>query len=507
MLDLNDIEYIFNSLPTASVIIKPDAPFFTVVAVNRAFLDIIHVDRETFVGKGISEVFPSAAGDSGNALDPIREAFDYVLANKWPHLIAEHRYALPFEGKDAEINYWRVNTYPLLDDDGSVKYIIQSSEDITVSKRSNDLAMLENEVLALNSKQGVSILSVLSYYVNGIEKLFPQMQCSIMQVRNNRLYGWVTTSLPEFYNGQIEGLEIGDNVGSCGTSAFLKQNVIVSDIEHDPRWKGFAGLAMVAGLRSCWSQPIINSDGVVMATFAIYYKEVKTPNKEELEIIGRASSLLQVILENREYADLLNDATLLMTQGQELAHFGTWSWDIQSNVVKWSDSLFGIYGLNKNEFKATFEAYQELLHPEDKRYVYEKIQSVLRTHEDIEFEERIIRPDGKVRYLKSWGKLKLESGVPVKMIGACLDITRVMQDIKERISYIHTIEQQNHRLRDIAWAQTHLVRAPLARILGIVELLGHSETGVFPERKLLNYLDVSAKELDKAIKEIITKIQ
>lgn len=387
MLNLENIEYIFNSLPSASIIVKPDAPYFTVVAVNRAFLEIVNTKREAFVGRGFFEGFPVRTDDDGHARTSIKASFEYVLNQKQKHHIPEHRYDLRSGGQEPTLRYWKVDTYPLLDDDGTVKYIIQSSEEITLNKRSNDLALLEKEVLALNSKPGIPTLSVLSFYVNGIEKLFPQMHCSIMQVKNNRLYGWARSSIPDAFTAQIEGLEIGDNVGSCGTSAFLKENVIVADIQHDPRWTRYAETALEYNLHACWSQPIINSEGVVMATFAIYYERVKEPNEEELTIIGRASSLLQVILENRQYAELLDE------------------------------------------------------------------------------------------------------------------------DIKERIKYIHTIEQQNHQLRDIAWAQTHLVRAPLARILGIVELLSESEPSNFSEKKLLGYLDVSAKELDKAIKVIMNKIK
>lgn len=385
MLNFDDIEYIFNALPSASIIVKPNAPYYTVVAVNRAFLEIVNTEREAFVGRGFFEGFPVGADDDGNARTTIKASFEYVLDQKQKHHIEEHRYDLRSGAQEPTLRYWKVYTYPLLDEDGSVKYIIQSSEEITLNKRSNDLALLEKEVLALNSKPGIPTLSVLSYYVNGIEKLFPQMHCSIMQVKNNRIYGWVTNSISDQFTAQIEGLEIGNNIGSCGTAAFLKANVIVSDIKNDPRWKGFAEIALESNLHSCWSHPIINSDGVVLATFAIYYERIKEPNEEELKIIARASSLLQVILENRQYAELLDD------------------------------------------------------------------------------------------------------------------------DLKERIKYIHTIEQQNHQLRDIAWAQTHLVRAPLARILGIVELLSESEPSNFSEKKLLNYLDISAKELDKAIKVVMNK--
>lgn len=296
--------------------------------------------------------------------------------------------------------------------------------DVTANVITNNLEHLEKSVLELNAKRDVSLSKVLCYYVTGIEALFPEMLCSIMKIKNGKMYSWATPSLPVKYIQDIEGLAIGNNVGSCGSSAFLKKEVIASDIANDPRWLDIKEIALASGLKACWSYPIISSENEVLATFGIYYKEIKEPDEVQLKIIERAAALLMVILENRQYAKELKETTQLMVQGQELARFGNWSWDIQNNVVSWSAVLYTIYGLNKDTFKATFEGYQEMLHPDDKERVYNIIQNVLINREDVEFEERIIRPDGEVRHLKSWATLKYdELENPVKMIGACLDIT------------------------------------------------------------------------------------
>ena len=323
--------------------------------------------------------------------------------------------------------------------------------DITAPKRLSNLENLERNVLELNSKSHVAIQDILSYYLKGVESMFPAMLCSILQVKNGRLYNWASPSLPEPYIQFIENLPIAENVGSCGTAAFLKKKIIVSDIETDIRWADYADIALKHNLRACWSHPVINSEGTVMATLGMYYNTTKKPNEEELRVIERVTSLLKIILENRQKAEIIAEATFMMAQSQDLAQFGNWHWDVQNNVVRWSDSLYTIYGLNKKEFKATFEGYQELLHPEDRQRVYETVEGVLKTQTDVEFEERIIRPTGEIRYLKSWGKLKCDvNGVPVEMIGACLDITESKKTREE-------LEASEQRLRSLADSQTNYV--------------------------------------------------
>jgi len=310
---------------------------------------------------------------------------------------------------------------------------------------------LEKKVLELNSLKGSSIQDVLSIYLNGIESFFPQMICSVHQVKNNRLYNWSSPSLPETYINAFENMQIGEHVGSSGTSAFLKDKVIVTDIANDVRWESHRDLALSHQLFACWSHPIINSEGIVIATFAIYYKEIKSPDEDELEVIERSVDILTVILENRQNYEAIHEAALLMAQGQELAHFGNWEWDIQDNLVKWSDSLYSIYGLNKDSFSATFEGYQNLLHPDDKEPVFQHIQNAVQNKKDVTFEERIIRPSGELRYLKSWGKVKTDLlGNSVKMIGACLDITETKMVQEELLA-------SESRLRNLVETQTNYV--------------------------------------------------
>src|SRR5690606_37077159 len=106
-------------------------------------------------------------------------------------------------------------------------------------------------------------------------------------VRENQLVNWVAPSLPEPYIKTVHNLTIGDNVGSCGTAAHRKERVIVSDISTDPKWASYSHFALEHGLKACWSHPIIDANGDVIAVLGIYYKQIKVPRPEEILIIDR----------------------------------------------------------------------------------------------------------------------------------------------------------------------------------------------------------------------------
>lgn len=93
-------------------------------------------------------------------------------------------------------------------------------------------------------------------------------------------------SLPEHYNSAIDGIAIGEGVGSCGTAAARGQPVYVADIQTDPLWTNFRVLAAECGLRACWSSPIRAASERVLGTFAIYYREPRVPTPDDIQAIA-----------------------------------------------------------------------------------------------------------------------------------------------------------------------------------------------------------------------------
>jgi diguanylate cyclase (GGDEF)-like protein/PAS domain S-box-containing protein len=114
----------------------------------------------------------------------------------------------------------------------------------------------------------------------------------------------------------------------------------------------------------------------------------------------------------------------MLAESQRLAHIGTWEWDVSSGVVAWSDELYRIYGVEPEEYEPSFEGYLEHVHPDDRERVAATVREALQTHKPYAFEERILRPDGSVLYLRSQGRPVLgPDGEIERLVGACHDIT------------------------------------------------------------------------------------
>lgn len=306
--------------------------------------------------------------------------------------------------------------------------------DITLKKRNDELENLEKQVLELNAKRDIPLQEIIKRYFLGIEVLFPHIKCSLYQVRGDHLYNWMSPSLPQSLIDQVGAVPIAEKSMSCGTAAFRKQPVIVRDISTDPLWENYCDLILSYGLKACWSYPVLDSNGKVLASLGVYFRETKNPEEEIIKVIEKSMSLFKIILENRQSQKLLQDAATLMKQGQDLANLGNWKWNLLTNEIQWSDSIYNIYGLDDHSLKMTFEIYLNSVHPNDREMVSRKLNYALKTKEETEFEERIIRPDGETRYLKSWCKVVLdENGEVIEMNGACLDISE-SKDIQRRLT-------------------------------------------------------------------------
>jgi PAS domain S-box-containing protein len=133
----------------------------------------------------------------------------------------------------------------------------------------------------------------------------------------------------------------------------------------------------------------------------------------------------------------LADLTARVNNAQQLANMGDYDWHIPTDTNRWSDQLFRIYGHDPQTFEPSYAKFLSLIHEDDRDRITALHQNAYATGEPYKMIERIVRPDGEVRFLSSNGEVIMDgSSTPVRMRGTCIDITdRVLADReRERIA-------------------------------------------------------------------------
>lgn len=161
----------------------------------------------------------------------------------------------------------------------------------------------------------------------------------------------------------------------------------------------------------------------------------------------------------------------------EAARLGTWSWDLATQRVQWSDTLERIHGLEPGTFGGDFEAYQRDIHPEDRDRVLATVRHSLNGEPHV-LKYRIIRPDGEVRWLEAHGRLLRDAaGEPVRMVGVCTDVTDRQQS-EQATQFLAALGPVLHASLGVAETLDALARAAVPQLADycVVDLLDGDRT-------------------------------
>src|SRR3984893_17671146 len=217
---------------------------------------------------------------------------------------------------DGVYRWFLFRVEPLRDPQGTIVKWYGTNTDIDDRKQAEALLAAENQILEMVAT-GRPLAVILDGLCRLVDKLCDKSLASILLIDPNGrcLRRGAGPSFPEAFMAAVDGVEIGPAVGSCGTAAYRKEQVIVSDIATDPLWANYRELALVNGLRSGWSTPILSSDGSVLGVFGIYGREPRSPTPQHLHTIKQITHLASVAIERKQAAESLH-ASELLARGQ-----------------------------------------------------------------------------------------------------------------------------------------------------------------------------------------------
>ena len=364
----------------------------------------------------------------------------------------------------------------------------------------------QNFVLELIAR-GAELHETLTVLLQGIEAQAPGMRTSILLLDpdGRHVRHCAAPSLPETYTRAIDGETIGPRSGSCGTAAFRKEAVIVENIATDPLWTDYRDIALASGLRASWSTPIFDGQRNVLGTFAMYFSEPRRPGDEHRHLIEIATYTAAIAIAQDRERDERRRSEAQLAEAQHIAQLGSYEWDARTFSVRRSTELCRIFGLRADEFAPTFDAYLDRVHPDDRERTRETVEHSHRTLAPFDFEERIVRPDGTVRRLRSQGRWMTDGhGMPVKLVGICQDITERRQT-EEQLRRSDELRIRNEELKAFAYMVSHDLKAPLRAIAGYARELDRDHRARLDRRgeKCLEQILASAENLNRLIEDLL----
>ena len=158
----------------------------------------------------------------------------------------------------------------------------------------------------------------------------------------------------------------------------------------------------------------------------------------------RMSGLVLDITERKWAEENLRKSEAQLAEAQQLAQLGSWSRELATNVVTWSDEIFRIFGMEPHKVSTTYQAFLEQVHPDDRTTVRAVIEDAFKYYRPFSCEYRITRLDGAVRIIHERGSVVADdAGKPIRVFGTA-------QDITERKHAEEELRTSRERLRALA---------------------------------------------------------
>jgi len=337
-----------------------------------------------------------------------------LVLEQWKHSIATGQpfeMVFPLRGVDGIFRSFLTRVFPIRDSQGNVIRWFGSNTDIDEQKRF--LEKLEESV----KENDVIMQTILQYAPDAVITIDEDGNILSWNPQAEAIFEWsekevigktlTETIIPERYRKQhIDGMKVFLRTG--------KGAVINKPIE----------------------------------IFALKKSEVEIPVELKIsssKVNGRHMFIgfVRDISVRKQADETIKNKTLQLVEAQQLAHIGSWEWDVVNNKIVWSDELYRLFGVTPENFEASYENFLKYIFPEDREMVNDIIQKAFTDHQPFKFLHKVVFSDGNVRVISATGK------VNVNKEGQTIRMTGTAQDITEQIKYETELRESEERFLKI----------------------------------------------------------
>ncbi|MBK9334663.1 MAG: PAS domain S-box protein [Ignavibacteria bacterium] len=480
--------------------------------VNQAFQNTYGYDEEELLDKEIpilnkNRITPALKNDIDNK----------TLKDGW-------RGELMTEKKDGSAFNTYLSTSSIRNDEGKAQALVGICQDITdlknteeLIKKRNNLLNVLNDVIRFTNRT-FDFRNAIHYSINKVCEYTHWEIGHCLLVENNILRSshiWNEDIAVEY----LPFKEIAENItfdnlegypGRTFTEGIASWMSIkdLTDRKVFKRQEVADKLELKTGI---WVPVVMENE--VIGVLEFFKKGVEAIDHEILDCIinigielGSLSEKLETISKIKQNEKILNDA-------QHIAKLGSWEWDVEKNIVIWSDEMYNIYELDKEEFDPTFEGFLERVHTDDAEMTKNIIRNAFESKTPFNFYHRIITPSGKVKSLKAQGQIYLdENDKVIRMFGTGHDVTEIREAEEElKRTNEKLIQAQKELIYTEKFAAlgrfssgiAHEIRNPLANINSLAQLVVKTQMDEKNKRRL-NYIITNVDIANKIIKNLLS---
>ncbi len=459
---------IFYNSPAAMLIIAPDAPAYTMLDVNQAYLQATHTAREELIGNSVFDVFPGNPDDEvSKNIERTIFSFEQAIKNKRQHIMHSYRYDIPIPGTDQfEERYWTTSNTPVMNENAEVIYFIHSPENVTELYKLTQKEKQNVEAMQLQQQQLYSIFMQAPVGI-GIFK-GPQYIVDLVNPPLCELFG---RTMDELINRPI------------------------FDVLTDARGQGFEQL--LEGVRTTGVP--FKGMGIPASLMrngqleTLYINFVYEPFRDiDGSIIGVISVATEVS-ELMEAKEQLEDAEERIRLAIDAMQLGTFDFDLITNEMVTNKQFTSIFGFDE---PVPLSKYTEVFHPDDMEIRAQAHKEALHTGKLV-YEARIIWKDESIHWIRIEGKVFYSEEIkPVRILGTLLDITEQK-----------SLQRQKDDFIAIA---SHELKTPVTTIKGYAQVLEMmlDKKGDSKEAAMMRRMDLQINRLTSLIGDLldVTKI-
>jgi PAS domain S-box-containing protein len=400
-----DFQTLFEAAPSLYLVLLPDVPRFTIVAVSDAYADATSSSRGEILGRGFFEVFPDHLSDpTAVGVAKLRASLEQVLTSHLPDRVPaeEHDIQGPAEfGRGFEKRWWSSKNSPVLGPRGDVVYIIHDIEDVTEQHR-----------LAEERQQFAALFALAT-------DLFDQASDSI-------------------FIADLHGRLLDVNASACRMLGYAREELIGRSIrdsvapEDVPRLVGAREYLLSSGTVQVAEWTILRKDGT------------RIPVEASAKILpdGRWQAIVRDISERKQAETALKESEQRLNLALDSSGIGMWDLDLLADTSVRSlrhDQIFGYSSMVPDWGMAVFFTH---VVPEDRAIAQRAFETAFRTG-NFEMECRILWADTSIHWISASGRVyRNEQGEPVRMMGTVADVTerkRIEAELRNANAYFDAI--------------------------------------------------------------------